>query len=119
MREDSLPSEPRNRTPPLSLGRLHYAWVVAAIGSIAMFCGLGLGRFAFGMLLPSMSASLALSYTQSGILGFANLIGYLVAVLLSPLILPRFGTRLTSTASLFVIAASMLGMAFTLSLIHI
>ena len=115
MREDSLPSEPRNRTPPLSLGRLHYAWVVAAIGSIAMFCGLGLGRFAFGMLLPSMSASLALSYTQSGILGFANLIGYLVAVLLSPLILPRFGTRLTSTASLFVIAASMLGMAFTIS----
>ncbi|OLF41301.1 MFS transporter [Psychrobacter sp. Rd 27.2] len=115
MREDSLPSEPRNRTPPLRLGRLHYAWVVAAIGSIAMFCGLGLGRFAFGMLLPSMSASLALSYTQSGILGFANLIGYLVAVLLSPLILPRFGTRLTSTASLFVIAASMLGMAFTIS----
>ena len=115
MREDSLPSEPSNRTPPLSLGRLHYAWVVAAIGSIAMFCGLGLGRFAFGMLLPSMSASLALSYTQSGILGFANLIGYLVAVLLSPLILPRLGTRLTSTASLFVIAASMLGMAFTIS----
>ena len=89
---------------PLKLGRLHYAWIVAATGSVAMFCGLGLGRFAFGMLLPSMSTSLGLNYTQSGILGFTNLIGYLVAVLLSPLVLPRLGTRNTATVSLLLIA---------------
>ena len=114
MPEDIIQQD-KARTPPIRLGRLNYAWIVAATGSIAMFCGLGLGRFAFGMLLPSMSASLGLNYTQSGILGFANLIGYLVAVLLSPLILPRFGTRITGTTSLLLIAVSMLGMAFTTS----
>ncbi|WP_299219687.1 MFS transporter [uncultured Psychrobacter sp.] len=114
MPEDIIQQD-KARTPPIRLGRLHYAWIVAATGSIAMFCGLGLGRFAFGMLLPSMSASLGLNYTQSGILGFTNLIGYLVAVLLSPLILPRFGTRITGTASLLLIAVSMLAMAFTTS----
>ncbi|WP_058369149.1 YbfB/YjiJ family MFS transporter [Psychrobacter sp. ENNN9_III] len=114
MPEDIIQPD-KAHTPPLRLGSLHYAWIVAATGSVAMFCGLGLGRFAFGMLLPSMSASLGLNYTQSGILGFTNLIGYLVAVLLSPLIIPRFGTRVTGTASLLLIAASMLGMAFTSS----
>jgi len=104
--------ENQNSTAPLRLGNVHYAWIVAMTGSVAMFCGLGLGRFAFGMLLPSMSSSLGLNYTQSGLLGFTNLIGYLVAVLLSPLVLPRLGTRNTATASLLLIAVSMLGMAF-------
>lgn len=115
MHDEIIRQEDQDSTPPIRLGGLNYAWIVAATGSIAMFCGLGLGRFAFGMLLPSMSASLGLNYTQSGILGFTNLIGYLVAVLLSPLIIPRFGTRATATASLLLIAVSMLGMAFTTS----
>lgn len=115
MPKDIIQQEDQGSNPPIRLGGLNYAWIVAATGSIAMFCGLGLGRFAFGMLLPSMSASLGLNYTQSGILGFTNLIGYLVAVLLSPLIIPRFGTRITGTASLLLIAVSMLGMAFTTS----
>lgn len=111
--QDSPDQGNSDNTAPLKLGRLHYAWIVAATGSVAMFCGLGLGRFAFGMLLPSMSSSLGLSYTQSGLLGFANLIGYLVAVMLSPLVLPRLGTRNTATINLVLIAISMLGMAFT------
>lgn len=115
MHDEIIQQEDKDSTPPIRLSGLNYAWIVAATGSIAMFCGLGLGRFAFGMLLPSMSSSLGLNYTQSGILGFTNLIGYLVAVLLSPLIIPRFGTRITGTASLLLIAVSMLGMAFTTS----
>ncbi|MGP4716761.1 MFS transporter [Psychrobacter sp. T6-6] len=113
MPNGSTQRENQNSTAPLRLGNVHYAWIVAMTGSVAMFCGLGLGRFAFGMLLPSMSSSLGLNYTQSGLLGFTNLIGYLVAVLLSPLVLPRLGTRNTATASLLLIAVSMLGMAFT------
>lgn len=115
MHDEIIRQEDKDSTPPIRLDGLNYSWIVAATGSIAMFCGLGLGRFAFGMLLPSMSSSLGLNYTQSGILGFTNLIGYLVAVLLSPLIIPRFGTRITGTASLLLIAVSMLGMAFTTS----
>ena len=56
---------------------------------------------------------LGLDYSQSGLLGFTNLMGYLVAVILSPLILPRLGTRATATISLLLIAFSMFGMAFT------
>lgn len=89
----------------------HYAWVVAIAGGIATFCGLGLARFAFGMLLPSMSASLDLDYGQSGALGFAYLIGYLVAVALVPVVLRRFGNRITTSASLVLTAATMLGIA--------
>lgn len=92
-------------------GRLHYAWIVAIAGGVATFCGLGLARFAFGMLLPSMSASLGLDYGQSGVLGFAYLIGYLVAVALVPVVLRRFGNRVTTSASVVLIAVTMLGIA--------
>ncbi|MDN6276184.1 MAG: YbfB/YjiJ family MFS transporter [Psychrobacter sp.] len=111
---DNDTSYPKSsRSPSFHQGKIHYAWIVAATGSLAMFCGLGLGRFSFGMLLPSMSSSLGLDYSQSGLLGFTNLMGYLVAVILSPLILPRLGTRATATISLLLIAFSMFGMAFT------
>ena len=34
--------------------RVHYGWVVVVLGVLATLCNLGLGRFAFGMILPSM-----------------------------------------------------------------
>ncbi|WP_327565674.1 YbfB/YjiJ family MFS transporter [Sulfitobacter pontiacus] len=105
----------RATTPLSTKPGLHYAWVVAFAGASAMICGLGLARFAFGMMLPSMSTSLGLTYGQGGVLGFANMVGYLVAVLLAPIILPRLGTRLTVTFSLLLIALSMFGMALTQS----
>jgi len=97
-------------------GRFSYAWIVAVVGAVAVFCGLGLARFAFGMMLPSMSASLQLDHSQGGLLGFANMAGYVIAVAISPLVLSRFGTRVTATSSLLLIAASMLAMATTSSL---
>lgn len=93
--------------------RPHPAWIVAFAGALAVFCGLGLGRFAFGMMLPSMSFSLNLNYGQSGLLGFANMLGYLISVLFVPFVLPRLGTRLTVTASLILMALSMFAMIFT------
>jgi len=93
--------------------RLHYAWVVALVGGIAVFCGLGLGRFAFGMMLPSMSVTLDLNYTQAGILGFGNLSGYLTAVLLIPKLIGRIGTRATVVSGLALMALSMFAMGLT------
>ncbi|WP_113910969.1 MFS transporter [Roseovarius dicentrarchi] len=102
----------QNRTPQTRAQR-NYAWTVALAGAVAVFCALGLGRFAFGMLLPSMSQTLGLSYSQAGLLGFANMAGYLIGVLLIPLVLPRLRARATIVASLGLIAGSMAGMAFT------
>jgi MFS family permease len=93
--------------------RVHRAWIIAFAGGVAVFCGLGLGRFAFGMMLPSMSASLGLDYGQGGILGFANMLGYLVAVLTVPFVLRRMGTRVTATLGLGAMALSMFGMILT------
>lgn len=86
---------------------LHHSWRIAFAGAATVFCGLGLARFAFGMMLPSMSASLQLDYSQGGLLGFANMAGYLIAIMLLPLVHPRLGTRVMVTANLIVVALSM------------
>ncbi|MBT8155761.1 YbfB/YjiJ family MFS transporter [Epibacterium ulvae] len=93
--------------------RLHPAWRIAFACAVCVFCGLGLGRFAFGIMLPSMSTSLGLSYGQGSMLGFANLLGYLVSVLVVPSILRRWGTRNVVTGSLFIMALTMAAMAVT------
>lgn len=92
---------------------IHPAWRIAFACAVCVFCGLGLGRFAFGMMLPSMSTALGLSYGQGSMLGFANLLGYLVSVLLVPSILRRYGTRNVVTSSLVIMALTMAVMAVT------
>lgn len=94
---------------------LHYAWVVAGVGALATFCALGLARFAFGMLLPSMSASLALDYSQRGVLGFGYLAGYLVAVAMVPFIVSKLGARKMISGCLSLVALSLFGIAITKS----
>ncbi|MBU2963106.1 YbfB/YjiJ family MFS transporter [Citreicella sp. C3M06] len=101
-----------HRTRPV----LHYAWIVAFVGGVAVFCGLGLGRFAFGMLLPAMSDSLGWSYAQAGMLGFINLLGYLTSVLIVPPFLARVGTRVAVTSGLLLMALSMFAMVLAQSL---
>ncbi len=85
----------------------HYGWYVVAAGTLCVFACLGLGRFALGMLLPSMGEALELSYGQMGLISTFNFVGYLVAVLLSGTFAKRFGTRRVISASLFFIGLSM------------
>ncbi len=88
--------------------KLHYGWVVAAAGSLAVFACLGLGRFALGMLLPSMSGPLGLSYSQMGFIGTANFAGYLLSVGIAGNLSMRFGARRLISASLVLVGISML-----------
>ena len=85
----------------------HYAWIVAATGTVVIMACLGIGRFAFGMLLPSMSSSLALSYAQIGYIGTGNFIGYLASVLLCAPIAKRIGSRRLIFFALVIISVSM------------
>ena len=48
---------------------LHYGWIIVMVGTLVIFACLGLARFAFGMLLPSMSAGLGISYDEMGFFG--------------------------------------------------
>ena len=90
---------------------LHYGWIVVGLGTLTMFACLGLARFAFGMLLPSMSIALKLSYDEMGFLGTGNFAGYLASVATVPLLLKRFSPRQLITAGLLLISTAMLGIA--------
>ncbi|HEY6005692.1 MAG TPA: MFS transporter, partial [Anaeromyxobacter sp.] len=95
------PSERRS----LSLG---YGWVIVATGTLTILACLGFGRFALGMILPSMGSGLGLSYGQLGTIGTANFVGYLAAVLVARPLAARMGSRLLISLALLVVGGSML-----------
>jgi MFS family permease len=86
---------------------IHYSWVIVVTGMICIVACLGFGRFALGMLLPSMASTLQLSYSQIGFISTGNFIGYLIAVLLCGRIAARMGSRRLIVAALLIIACSM------------
>ena len=52
---------------------------------------LGLGRFGYGLLLPSMRDALGWSYADSGVVATANSVGYLAGALCAPPVIRRVG----------------------------
>lgn len=86
----------------------HYAWVIALTGMLVLFSCLGLGRFSLGMLLPSMGSSLGLSYSQMGLIGTGNFVGYMISVIIAGLIARRIGPRRTITLGLLLVGGSMM-----------
>ena len=87
---------------------VHYGWYVVAAGTLCVFAGLGFGRFALGMLLPAMGASLELTYSQMGLISTSNFVGYLLAVLVCGYLSSRIGSRLLIFLALLLVAVSML-----------
>lgn len=69
---------------------------------------MGLGRFALGMLLPSMGESLQLNYSEMGFISTGNFIGYLLSVFLCGKMITRLGERKTIVTGLILILAGML-----------
>lgn len=86
---------------------LHYGWVIAVTGMFVLFSCLGLGRFSLGMLLPSMSNSLNLNYSQMGLIGTGNFVGYMISVVLAGIVARRIGARWTIMAGLLLVGGSM------------
>lgn len=95
-----------SKTPRLPF---HYAWIIVATGTLCILACLGLGRFALGMLLPSMASTLKLSYSQIGFISTGNFIGYLASVLFCGQIALKIGSR-----RLIVIALVMIGISMAL-----
>jgi len=93
-----------------SLSRLpfHFGWVIVFAGMLTVFAALGLGRFALGMLLPSMGEGLNLDYSDMGFISTGNFVGYLAAVILSARVARRFGASRVITAGLLTVALSMI-----------
>jgi MFS family permease len=85
----------------------HYGWVIVCTGTLSILACLGLGRFALGMLLPSMAATLHLTYSQMGFISTANFLGYLVSVLVSGFWAIRIGSRRLIFIALLTVGISM------------
>lgn len=86
--------------------RFHYGWLIAGAGCLCIFACLGLGRFAIGMLLPAMGASLGLTYSQMGLISTFNFLGYLLAVLLCGRLQALLGARKLIFIALLLISIS-------------
>jgi MFS family permease len=98
-------STPRRQLP------FHYGWVIVAAGTLTTFSCLGLGRFALGMLLPSMAADLHLGYARMGLIGTANFLGYLLAVLASGILVVHTGARRLICGAILLVGCSMLAIS--------
>jgi MFS family permease len=90
--------------------RTHYALVVLALIVLAVFGGLGLGRFGYTSILPAMQEGLRLTNTQMGELQSWNLVGYLLTAAAAGLLASRYGPRGVICVSLLIAA---LGMTLT------
>jgi len=81
--------------------------------SLAPTVGLGIGRFAYALVLPDMRDSLSWSYSAAGFMNTINAAGYLAGALMASQLIRRFGLAVTvrrgtlaSVASLALCALS-------------
>ncbi len=70
--------------------KLSQLLALAAALSLGAAVSLGITRFAYGLLLPTMRADLGWSYTLAGAMNTANALGYLLGALATPWLLNRF-----------------------------
>lgn len=80
----------------------HYAWLIVFTGTIVLLLAQGFARMSYSVILPSMKEGLLLSYTQAGLIGTANFVGYLSLAVIGGFLAVRFGARRTIFVSLIV-----------------
>ena len=78
-------------------------------GAIGIALNVGLARFTYGVMLPSIRRDLGLDYLGSGNLNAVHLAGYLIGTLAAPSIIARTGpAKLSKWAHLLVAVAALL-----------
>ena len=73
---------------------MHPAWLILIV-SLAPTIGLGIGRFAYALVLPDMRDALGWSYSAAGFMNTINAVGYLAGALLASRMIRRFGLART------------------------
>jgi MFS family permease len=79
----------------------------ALLISLGPATGLGLGRFAYSLLVPAMRADLGWSFALVGWMNAANAAGYLCGAMLAPSAVRRIGAASTFTTGLVVLPISL------------
>ena len=91
-------------------GKLHYGWVVIYMGLLTTIAAHGFGRMSYTIILPAMKDGLEFNYTQLGLLGTGNFIGYLTMAIIGGFLAAHFGTRIV-----IVLALVLMGITMTLT----
>jgi len=91
----------------MNRGRLHYGWVVVFTGLLVTIGAHGFGRMSYTLILPAMKEGLHFSYTQLGLLGTGNFIGYLLMAIIGGFLAARFGSRLVIALALVLMGLTM------------
>jgi predicted MFS family arabinose efflux permease len=102
----ALPENPV-KPPDLSPPPAHPARLILTL-SLAPTVGLGIGRFAYSLVLPDMRETLGWSYSAAGFMNTINAAGYLAGALMASSLIKRFGL---SAAVRWGTAASLLSLA--------
>jgi predicted MFS family arabinose efflux permease len=76
--------------PERSLPYPHAARLILVL-SLTPTIGLGIGRFAYSLVLPDMRDSLGWSYSAAGFMNTINAAGYLAGALIASALVKRFG----------------------------
>jgi len=103
----------------------HYAWVIAWTGALVVLLAHGFGRMSYSVILPPMKEGLSLTYTQVGLIGTGNFIGYLCLAVIGGFLAARFGARTIIFISLIIMGVCLFltgisesfGFAFAMRLI--
>jgi len=86
--------------------------------SLAPTIGLGIGRFAYALVLPDMRDALGWSYSAAGFMNTINAVGYLAGALMASRLIKRFGlsaaVRWGTLASVLSLALSALSGDFVI-----
>ncbi|HMK66748.1 MAG TPA: MFS transporter [Thermodesulfobacteriota bacterium] len=88
--------------------RLHYGWIVIFMGLLVTIGAHGFGRMSYTLILPAMKDGLRFTYTQLGLIGTGNFIGYLSMALIGGALAARFGCRLMIFLALAFMGITML-----------
>ena len=105
----SHPQEDAELEGSLTMKRsVHYGVLVLALIVLSVLCSLGLGRFGYTMVLPSMQQAMDLTNLQTGQMQSWNLVGYMLAVAIAGMLASRYGPRAVISIALFVVAGSMI-----------
>jgi predicted MFS family arabinose efflux permease len=102
-----LPPENPVKTPDFSQPPAHPARLILIL-SLAPTVGLGIGRFAYSLVLPDMRDTLGWSYSAAGFMNTINAAGYLAGALMASKLFRQFGL---SASVRWGTAASLLSLA--------
>lgn len=83
-------------------------WGIVAALALAPAIANGMGRFAYGLILPAMRDDLGWTYTEAGWINTANALGYLIGSLLALTLIMRVGARTMFVGGMLLTAVALL-----------